>query len=116
MPYKKCHHIPFNDKNISSIDYSWNRPSKTHDFGLALVGSYGLAPIREISTGPRAHWCSVSMDCPCQAIFGIFFKYRSEVSIANHFVSESAWVVRLNNVEHPPLASCSLIFGKPPKG
>ena len=109
MPLKKFHYIPCHEKNIFSVDYSWNRPSKTHAFGLALAGSYGLTPIREINNRPHAHWHFFSMSCPHRTIFGNIFKYISEFSIANHFVSESAWVVRLNNVEHLPLASCSLL-------
>jgi len=68
MPCKKCHYIPCHEKNISSFDYSWNRLSKTYDFGSALSGSYGLAPI-----GALSQWTARA-----ELFFDFFYKIEAK--------------------------------------
>ena len=70
-------------KNISFVDYSWSRLSKTYDFGSALVGSYGLASIEKLALslapiGALPQWTAHAE---------LFFLNRNKVSIPNHFVS-----------------------------
>ena len=116
MPCKYHHCIPYHESNIPSIDYFLNRPPKTLVFALVLVASYALVPMKQINTAPRTIWRSVSVSHPRQSVYGKFFKNRGEVSITTNFVDESWGVVRLNNHNLPPLASCFHLFGKTPKG
>jgi len=91
MPCKDHHCIPCPEDNIPSVGNSLSRPSETHVFSLALVDRYALGPMRKINTGPHAHWCSVPVSYPCQLVYGMFFKYRGEVSILT-----TSWAIQLD--------------------